>query len=990
MGMPEYFPGEHLQTAQIIATGTTNVMIRECLKLIFYKISNNMVSKWNADDFENLHTIISKTGLLGAIDSLRRAQQQDLTIRAFMDNLFRDLILFMCYNKRALNMESPKTLVKWLLSLGQDPNIKLFTPFSISTALEHATLSRQVDIIKPLLRAGAVVGRNCGSPNYRSIISIVLPSRICDNEGAHILRLFLDHYKVLSAEEILHAAILLEDERLFQQALDIGANISLPIETLTVDKFSPIKSNVVKEETALSTAAAVSIHAASLVFDLLQNRNQVIKASSFITPDVFVSAACAGSADIISFLHEINPVGFSSNARGLTPLEVAIKNGHEEAYQLLFKLYGQSSATLLLIPIFTDQLEILQYLLENGLDVNLTTKEVDISTCWFLLPDYLSNRFSYCIYKQKSPTVLELLLSDSRVRETRKHAIELLVSSGAFVRGEAILESSIATHNDILFAALDALGDPNIQHLCVNSALPSALRSKNIKWLRLLLERGAELQTLTSQVIEALVPEYVCNIQGKRGRCDPSFRALLLEHWANIFDTSKDSVLDIDAAIIAQHDARLKNAFSEFPTYYSPSSLCSAVLVENHWTIDFLLKNRSLQAPHDTLEGTAVGLAAMLGNLPLVRKLVTQLQKPETAILPFLASRSSFAFTRENGLDITSSHTFWHRHPSEHVDFYGSTRRRLFEGSPLALAASYRETAGVLELLSHGYQPDDITWARALSTQDGLKTLMDYNLRVRSLELPLSTFSPLLMYAIKHGMGEAVVWLIELGADINENDVLQDTSRSPVQLAIEFGHLTVTETLLRSGSNVNAAPSFVAGVTALQSAAIGGHIGLVKQLLDAGARVNARGSRWFGRTALEGAAERGRLDMVELLLHHRALTTGPGRFQFIRAIHMAVRNGHYATAALLRQSREWTDEDIHTYDSLCADCKCSFSEPRTISHICDASDHTDAPGRYCCDEIHMPEDDCYRCYTEDEESRYELKTQEEEQWISELLKMIAD
>ncbi|KAF5576725.1 Sex-determining fem-1 [Fusarium pseudoanthophilum] len=980
IGMPEYFPGEHLQTAQIIATGTIKVMMPECLKLIFYKVSNNKAVRWYGDDFENLYTILSRTGLLGAIENLKRARQQDLTIRAFMDNLFKALIIFICSGNRMVNMENPKSLVKWLLSLGQDPNISIESPhlWSIFTALEHTILSRQVDIMESLLKAGAVISRNRRGSRLRSTMSYVLPDRSCDNEGAHIIRLLVGHYKVLTAEEVLHAAILLHDERLFEQALSIGADISLPIETLTVEKLSFTKTNVVKEETALSTAAAVSLHATTLVFDLLRKQGQAIEAASYITPDVFISAACAGNTDVISFLHEINPIGFQRNARGVTPLEVAIKHGHQEAYQLLFQLYRQSSATLLLIPLFTHQLAISQYLLANGFDVNLTAKQADIDACWVLVPSWLHDDFG--IYNNgKPPTVLELFLCFIPFKENWEDGIALLVKSGAIFPTEAILELSSAGYSDTLSAALDAGGNPNIKDSNGSSALALALERKNTDCVQLLLEMGAELQTSISEVFEAFTPEHVRNIQGEGGGCDPRLRALLLEHWANTFDITEDSELVIDAAIITQDTASLKSAFSQLPTYYSPSSLCCAVLVENHGVIDFLLNNRSLQAHYDILEGTAVGLAAMLGDLPLVRKLVAQLQRPEAALLPFYATDSSFTFSYDNGLCITQSQIFWHVTFNDDGDYDGLDR--LSQGSPLALAASYRGTAGILELLSHGYQPDDITWARAFSTDnpDCLEALMDYNIRVRSLQLPLLTLSPLLTYAIRHGMEEAVFWLIEIGADVNGNDIFEEMDRSPLQLATGCGHLTIAERLLRSGAKVNAAPSFFVGVTALQIAAIQGRIGLAMQLLDAGARVNARGSRRRGRTALEGAAEHGRLDMVELLLHHGALATGPGRFQFIRAIHFAEREGHQATAVLLRKSREWTDEDTHIYDPMCADCGYYFSEPRPSGKGCHACNNGSTPGPYCCDEIHTPEDDCYHCYTEDEENRWGLKIQQEEE-----------
>ncbi|KAF5637161.1 Sex-determining fem-1 [Fusarium sp. NRRL 52700] len=389
MGIPEYFPGEHLLVAQIITTGTTEVMMLECLKLVFHTVSNNMVLIWEANDFKDLYTIISSTGLLGAIDSLRRARQQDLTIRAFMDNLFRDLIMSICYYKRTVNKEIPNALVKWLLSLGQDPNIEFLT-FSIKTALEHAILSRQVDLIESPLKAGAV------------------------------------------------------DERHFEQTLDIGADLSLPIKTLT-DDFLPARSNVVGKETALSTAAAVNIHAISAVLDLLQTHNPAIEAASFITPDIFISAACAGNADMISFLHGINPIGFRRNARGVMPLEVAIKYGHQEAYRLLFQLYRQSSATLLLIPMFTHQLDILQYLLQNGLDVNLVTKEDDIDACRVLVQTG-DRRPNF----DTSLTVLELLLYVTPFTDDFKDGIKLLVRSGASLTAEAILRLSSAGHDDIL------------------------------------------------------------------------------------------------------------------------------------------------------------------------------------------------------------------------------------------------------------------------------------------------------------------------------------------------------------------------------------------------------------------------------------------------------------------------------------------------------------------------------------------------------------
>ncbi|KAI9849788.1 MAG: hypothetical protein M1838_006254 [Thelocarpon superellum] len=86
-------------------------------------------------------------------------------------------------------------------------------------------------------------------------------------------------------------------------------------------------------------------------------------------------------------------------------------------------------------------------------------------------------------------------------------------------------------------------------------------------------------------------------------------------------------------------------------------------------------------------------------------------------------------------------------------------------------------------------------------------------------------------------------------------------------MACQRGLLECVELLLAKNADVNAAASRVAGVTALQAAAIGGYVAIAMRLLDAGADVNAPAAKFEGRTAIEGAAEHGRLDMVVLLLN---------------------------------------------------------------------------------------------------------------------------
>jgi ankyrin repeat protein len=75
-------------------------------------------------------------------------------------------------------------------------------------------------------------------------------------------------------------------------------------------------------------------------------------------------------------------------------------------------------------------------------------------------------------------------------------------------------------------------------------------------------------------------------------------------------------------------------------------------------------------------------------------------------------------------------------------------------------------------------------------------------------------------------------------------------------------------------------------------------------LLDRGADVDAWPSSVKRLTAIEGAAEHGRLDMVQLLLNAGAkgdVASGKG---FERAIELAKKEGHYAVAGLLEAEQE--------------------------------------------------------------------------------------
>lgn len=143
--------------------------------------------------------------------------------------------------------------------------------------------------------------------------------------------------------------------------------------------------------------------------------------------------------------------------------------------------------------------------------------------------------------------------------------------------------------------------------------------------------------------------------------------------------------------------------------------------------------------------------------------------------------------------------------------------------------------------------------------------------------------------------------LLDRGADINEAPGYR-FGRTALQAATssENPDIELVQFLLEKGACVNAKPAVHGGITALQGAAISGDIMLTKLLLDKGAEVNAAPCLIEGRYAIEGAAEHGRLDMVQLLLNAGAkgnVLRGTG---FEYAIELAEENHHSAVANLLK------------------------------------------------------------------------------------------
>lgn len=331
--------------------------------------------------------------------------------------------------------------------------------------------------------------------------------------------------------------------------------------------------------------------------------------------------------------------------------------------------------------------------------------------------------------------------------------------------------------------------------------------------------------------------------------------------------------------------------------FYHSGALCEAArIAANTSDISFLerlLSYRTHTHCGDDLEGTALGIAIWYRNQTLAQLLL------------------------DNGLMPKSCLTDHPNFPSL-FDWWGMWRRwRIlyhsgapYKATPLQVAVEANDATWVGLLLQKGYHPDRqaVLSAATRGSRDMLKVLLDAGADVNDRDPGDST--PLQAAVMNRHTG-VVQFLLRAGADVNAYPQ-PCGGRTALVAAIEKDDIELVGILLKENADVNGPAAIWGGATALQMAAIRGSIGLVRKLLELKADYDAPSLR-EGRTALEAAAEYGRIDILQLLLTAGVSTDGSARRQYVRAVKFAVREGHIAAAGLLKNFRQWTEEDLELF-----------------------------------------------------------------------------
>jgi ankyrin repeat protein len=147
---------------------------------------------------------------------------------------------------------------------------------------------------------------------------------------------------------------------------------------------------------------------------------------------------------------------------------------------------------------------------------------------------------------------------------------------------------------------------------------------------------------------------------------------------------------------------------------------------------------------------------------------------------------------------------------------------------------------------------DALSWAVQQWRMDLVETLT-----ARSPPQATQVETALLQAAVR-GEARQVASLIQAGARVDANQ----SDKTALHWAGQYGHLAVVQTLLTAGADVNATDAY--GTTALMETASAGHTAIVQALLKAGANANRRD--YMGETALLKSGPRASVEVTHALL----------------------------------------------------------------------------------------------------------------------------
>jgi uncharacterized protein len=314
------------------------------------------------------------------------------------------------------------------------------------------------------------------------------------------------------------------------------------------------------------------------------------------------TAAMAGRADVCKMLLEAGCNPDVRNSSGVTPLVRAVDQGHMQVVELLHKQWGaelsmtdSDGGTLLHLTAATGQRRLIEYLVQNGVDVNAATREAvtplrialqmgNAAAAQTLLEhdadttvvDTNGDNLLIEAVREGLYSVVEQLLHKQTIDvnattanggttlhiaafKDRTDAAALLLQHGAAVDTPAVngstplLVAATFSSAELVQLLLDAGADVTARHIVGVTALHSAAEnSKHPEVLQLLLQHSH-----AAAMLDTLADE--CDCCGKRTAvmiCDqPAHLKLLLAAGADVHVTTDRGNTALHVAAVHKHPA---------------------------------------------------------------------------------------------------------------------------------------------------------------------------------------------------------------------------------------------------------------------------------------------------------------------------------------------------------------------------------------------------------------------------------------------------
>ncbi|KAI0535871.1 ankyrin repeat-containing domain protein [Xylaria digitata] len=918
--MPELYPGEAADRANIIIRGWSKQALEEQIMILLYHLSSKAFIR--EFEFELMIDIMEYSGIMLAAIIVSESPNTVLAVREMLFQLAFEAVLEPRFYKIVdIDVSMPRIikLIKWLLMSGQHPDIAIYFYPSHATPLQIAAWKCSNELLITLLENGA-------NPN-------LIPSELDGLEWSGIYR-FKNYVEVIWEMPPLFLAAYSAHQPDDLSALDIllssGATIDhyllLHYGFISRLDFLTILVGKKHEDVALDAVEMLATRPVGIAYLEVTKSNAA---------DVTISAASRGNLKILEFLRDNGFDVIKENEFGLTGLHAAACGGHVKCCEFLLKCGSSPDHHNFAFPspvhlaCYQNHIETVKFLHEKGanIDRELSTplKLYDI-----VLARYFCRTFRHpweiaaLFAKIQSPIRAALceegtlpkgfqLPFTSRVGGSLAPLVSYLLHHGVAIPAYVISHAASLGDTELLSVALAAGANPNFLEPNGKTPLLLAL-SVQRRW-----DGQSELEN------RAKIGKILLSAGAKATKLD-AIRAMRLGDWDLVKEILSHKLLDLpkspnspdnetnllEEALLTGDLCIIQQVLKIDSTSYSPGALCAATLQVVNGVIDLdivyqLLQHRSPDSIPSkylmTQETTAVGIAACYESSRILDLLLAHLPVFNTAYFPPNSIRDISVLRPEGRLPIKEAikncdMCFWR---------WGAERFSVFA---YALESN---TGSMSKLLNHGYRFDwmmvaDIVYLRK---EEWYKKITPDQPIVSHDEAEPGIALGVL---VRYGDIAQVQSLLQVCKAAEGIKLRSGHRNGPLQVATEIGNSEIFDTLLEAGIDPNAPAEEHAGMTALQATAIYNRIGLAKRLIDLKVDVNAPGATFSGRTALEGAAEHGHIDLIKLLLHSGVETEGAGQRQYLRAIGFALSYGHLVAADMLKLHRKLTEEDLSILD----------------------------------------------------------------------------